>query len=986
MADDNKTFAEQIALNKALEKSNKLMESLKTSTAGVGAELFDLSTSDFFKEVERSPEQMEKLNKKIKETKDGLVETRDKMNQVFKQAVGDAGQINTYLENINSGDFEKLALKKSFEDAKTAAGGLEKINIADWMAKNGERAHEFVNEMIKTSPEIEKFKGFQDSIAATSVQLERQNEELKKNTISVFSLSSAFGAFVENKFSVQAITKAVLDFDDAINKGTRNTGIMFNKNSAAFTQLNISTAQFGRTAAENVELMGSLGDKLNTTNFDVLAKAAEDSKTFAYAIGLTNQESAELMYNFMRMGASSKQVSKFVEETANEAESLGLNAQKVVKEVSKLTPEFRRMGFQGGEKSLARMIESAEKLRLNVDEVFAMGNKARTIEGAMERAADLQLAGGSFAQLDPMQLLAAARKGPEELTKILAKMGNEIGTFNKETGRVDFGAIDADRLEMVSKATGLSVDSLMDKITKSKQDVQKENLMGSLFGQLDDEQKKFVQQFTDLGENGEITLSGALQGKTFDQLKKMNQGQIKQLMEDDKKKKKDLAARAKQNETFEESLKNFTTVLMNFFTLFEPLLTKLTWFIQTLTDWPKASLAALTIGFLMFKGIIHSDLFGGLKKNLIDKISNSKLMKRFGFGGGDKTPAAPNIKTSEGGKGFPGFMRNLRDGFAAWGTKKGTSAVEGAFKFGLAMAAAVVPLMLVAGVYKALGGSFTDLALLGLVLVELAGALYLTSLAMKEVDLVGIFKGALGMGILSLALVPFALVAQMFQKIDWETFGKMALAMVGGIAILAGIGYLLSGPGMLLLLEGAAGLVIAGVAIGVFGLGLLAGAAGFDAMSKVSWKGFDGMGAALMSLSAGLVAFGVSGLLLLNPLTLLGMATMVATLTGLSLIMSQLSPNLSVGAQAMNSMADGVTKLSTALASISTDTLDKLHAIGENVGDAAALTAAVNALNNAATGGGKGGTPQTFQIEVIVKSENGREMQRKIIKDTDLLK
>jgi hypothetical protein len=344
-----------------------------------------------------------------------------------------------------------------------------------------------------------------------------------------------------------------------------------------------------------------------------------------------------------------------------------------------------------------------------------MGNKARTIEGAMEMAADLQLAGGSFAQLNPMQLLAAARKGPEELTKILGKMGNDIGNFNKETGKVDFGAVDADRLEMISKATGLSVDSLMDKITKSKKEAQKENLMGSLFGQLDDKQKEFVQQFTELGENGEITLSGALEGKTFGQLKKMNQGQIKQLMEDDKKKKKDLEARAKQNESLKEAFTNFTTVLMNFFTLFEPVIKALTWFIEQLTDWPKTSLAALTVGFLMFKGIVHSDLFGGLKKNFIDKISNSSLMKRFGFGGGDKTPATPNIKGAEGGKGFPGFMRSLRDGFAAWGTKKGNDAVVGAFKFGLAMSAAVAPLMGISILYKALGGSFADLALLGLV-------------------------------------------------------------------------------------------------------------------------------------------------------------------------------------------------------------------------------------------------------------------------------
>jgi hypothetical protein len=66
------------------------------------------------------------------------------------------------------------------------------------------------------------------------------------------------------------------------------------------------------------------------------------------------------------------------------------------------------MGFAGGEKSLAKMVITAQKLNMNVDEIFDVAKKARTIEGAMEMASELQLAGGSFANINPMDLFAAA--------------------------------------------------------------------------------------------------------------------------------------------------------------------------------------------------------------------------------------------------------------------------------------------------------------------------------------------------------------------------------------------------------------------------------------------------------------------------------------------------------------------------------------------------------------------------------------------------
>jgi len=795
------------------------------------------------------------------------------------------------------------------------------------------------------------------------------------------------------------LKNGVMEMDATLSKSQRDSGVAFKENGDAMRLLATRTNEFGVNMAQAAEFMGGLGDALNTTDFNLLAKAADDTKAISLATGVSQQEVGKLTQNFMLAGKSSESVADFTRQAMKDSSKFGLNVKKVVEDVSKNYTLFRKLGFQGGEESLKKMVITAQRLRMNVDEIFNVAQRARSIEGAMEMAAELQLAGGSFAQIDPMQLLAAARKSPEELAKILGQMGKDIGKFDEKTGEVKFDPVDADRLAMVAQATGMTVEALQNQITKGKQRIAKEGkgLFEGFTGGLDDETKDIIDQFSTIGENGQIKLSGAFEGMNVEDLRKMGQSEIKQKIDEYNKNKATMEEQAKQNQSFNEALTNLKNSLVSVLSVFQPFINFLTSLISKINSLPETAkfiiaglglllitflgpAAAIAKGFLMGKGFNMAVQGGGLFKNLKSMFGGGGVAGAAG-GGGITAPATPG----GGGKGFTGFMRSMRDGFAAWGTKKGNDAVMGALKFGLAMAAAVAPLMLVSGIYKALGGSFTDLALLGLVLVELAGSLALMSYAMKGVQMSGIMQGVLALTLLNIPLLAFAGVAALFQKIDWSSFAKMAVVMVGGIAAIAGLGALMSGGGLALVIAGAAGLAVAGAGIGAFGLGLLVASPGFQAMAAIDWKTLAGMSLALFALAPAILAFAGAGLFLMNPIMLLGMATMVATLTGLSFVLNQLAPNLDMAGKGITSMADGVGKLSAALSSISDDTLEKLKAIGESVGDAAALTAAVGAIT-AATGGGKGGATQNFQIEVIVKNENGREIQRKILKDTDLLK
>jgi hypothetical protein len=936
---DGKSLEEALALAKATEKTNEAIKKMKEGFAEVGAELFSLSVNDFFKQIPKSEEELKGLKTKLRELNGDLLDYSQKLSESFttgmnlkqlkdnvKNLFEDAtGQNKVFAANLQIAVEEAIKLKKN-------------VDIAKFIRENGEESLEFLKTNFKIN---ENFIKQAENIAKTELEIQGVNKQLEETNRLSFSISNAMKAFVERNFSLEKITQSIKNFDEGILQTQRATGIEMNKNSFAMAQMSVEAAKFGVSSADLNTTMGSLGDALNTTNFGLLSKAAEDTMMISRATGLSAQEINQLTGNFMLAGKSSKSVADFTEKAMMDSAKFGLNVKKVLEDVNKNYVNFRKLGFQGGEESLKRMVITAQKLRMNVDEIFNVAQRARSIEGAMEMAAELQLAGGSFAQIDPMQLLAAARKSPEELTKILGKMGQDIGKFNKETGEVEFDPVDADRLAMVAQATGLTVESLQNQITKGKQRIEKEGkgLFSGFAGGLDSETKDMLDQFSTLGADGQIKFEGAFAGMDINELRGLTQAEIQQKIKDYNKNKKSLEEQAKQNAAFTESLNDLITSFMGVFNVFQPILNKLTQLFQYINSMAPAFKAAIVIGVaalltgfspismiargvMMGKGFAQSVMSGGLFKTIGDKMKGM-----FSFGGG---------ATAAGGATQAATM-------TATGTA-GATAAPGLQAYAQA-ARTAAPAIAALGV-----------ALLGL------GA--------------GIGAAAFGLSYLT----------DSFAKLTGEqilgALGALAITMIGFTVMVVALGK----AGMV----ASTGLIPLGVAFLMIGAGIGIAAAGMsllvESFSKLDAKSLSSVGDGLFNFAKGLGALALASIVFGNPITLITFGLMIGALGSLSLVMSTLGPSLEAGGKGINAMATGVEKLSTALSKISDDTLDKLKSIGESIGDAAALTAAVNALNTATSGGGGGGTPQKFQIEVIVKGENGRELQRRIVKDTDLIK
>lgn len=1001
---DAKKIADTIAkamkgaekLEATYAKAGKQLGSQAKVWTSVTEQLFGLGQSAFFDKLEHSEDYVQQLNSELQQAKENI----DKLGVTLDKS------FNTALNALPAGFEEKLFKQidkfvsvKSPEMGAALRAAMETGNLTDYIKDFGEEGVEVFKKLIKGkhgATELRRLLGKEDGMVKQMqdmvenakdlhVELEKDGQEFMswKNTL------GEIGRIMTEDFKFANIKNSLMDFDQTLAETQRDTGIAFKDNSLAFTDLTVQSARFGLSVKETSELMGKLGAGLRTTDFGILSKAAEDMAAISKATGISIDDIGELGSQMMLFGKTSEDVSKFAEDTMKSAQNFGVNGKKIMSDIAKNLPKFRQMGFQGGEQSLKRMAIQAERLGQNIDEIFDVAKRARTIQGAMDMAAELQLAGGSFANINPMDLLSAARKGPEELQKILSQMGGDIGKFNAATGEMAFDAVDFDRMQMVADATGMSVDSLQKQITKTAQDNQKLSLLPpGMFDGLSPEEQAFIANSMKM-KDGKLVDFG-IDG--VDDISKLTKEQISAAMDKANADKKTLAQQAEENMSFQESVSALKTAVMNIFTYLEPLVKSLTSFIQTLSEglsklpsWGKMLVAGIVgagallfgfakqwaSGFAFGKGQNAAMQGGGFFKSLTGM-----------FGKGSKIPGAGKSLVPESvgkmptGTGPGGFLGSLALGIKSFGKISPADLL----KFAAAMTIIGAGLIGFTYAIASIGGeaSLAQLGTAGASLVLLGGSLWLMSKLMSKTDIGGVLKGSLAMAILGLSLIPFAMAAQMFQQTDWETFAKMALVMVGGILALMGIGALLSGPQALLFIIGAAALAAAGLSLMLFGAAMNVAAGGFAKMAAIDWNSFGNMGTALMSIVPGLLALGGVGLFALP-----GLFMMTGVLAGLGAVMVVLAPALSMASQSMVKMAEGIDKLKEAVKGLDTAKLEDLSETAEKLASASAINALAGAINSISGGGGGGGKPQTIKIEPININLklNGRQLQDIIVTD-----
>ena len=921
MADNSKQYEAAMkslnALIKKQEALKKATESVKDSWDAISTEVFKLGGAEWFKKVPKSKEELEKIRNEIKSIQD---ET-NVLGEKFAEALSQDDKIKELRDEI-SASFETQkeeleAIRTNYDISYEERNRLEKeltrkiadnlrsgrkefqaytdeqlLSLANVLATEGDitDASKQLNEeqrqiLGSLSDQEGTFNEINSRIRESQAAIQELNKELSETDKEVFSIGKGLMAWTTVVYKKGI--GALMDFDKTLNEVQRDTGAMMDENSAAFGDLTGKVSQYGMNVEQAGQYMKAMSDELKTTDFSTLAKATEDFAAIEGATGASAENVTNIAGELMRMGMSSGQVKDYMEGASKMAQKFGVSSKRAIDAISRNIKNIRTMGFKGGEESLQKMVMTAEKLNMNVDEIFDVAKKARNIEGAMEMASELQLAGGSFANINPMDLLAAARNGPEELQKILTKMGGDIGKFNAETGKYEFDAVDVDRLQMVADATGMTLDNVQNMIQSNAENAAKTDPFKGYLGSLNEADKMMAESV--LGDmlirNPDGTLSvnadnDMAKKMGITKLEDINGTMISKMIEGKKEDTKNLEEQNKRNQAFQDSIQNFWSALVSVFTIFQPVLEVLTTVMQAITKvfaelpgWGKWLVGSLFIAFGMFGTSVGAFILRGIgsfSKSVLGFGKN--VLSVFGKGGmaslgdkikgaftGDKSGKSNDFasKTKGPKENVGSGLTSLAKGLSSMGTKAGV--FKGILAVALSGPAFLLFVPALPGLLTmALIGSMGESITAGFKAV--AGGL--SAFGSKK----GVFQG---IGAILLAAVPLMLFALALP-------GMLVMALVGLMAVPIEAGFKALSSGFSTLGKNLVNIALGAAAMIIMSVGMLGFVYTLSLMGGVDWMSVL-MGVGMMAL----IALGVAGLGFLIVPIALGVAALVLLAVGL---------------------------------------------------------------------------------------------------------
>lgn len=212
--------------------------------------------------------------------------------------------------------------------------------------------------------------------------------------------------------------------------------------------------------------------------------------SLAYA--KTSRSLLENAENFRNVGVGLSDSAKLVEEIGKRSISLGLNAKATSETLFKQLDKVNQYGFQNGVKGLGKMVQEAQSLKINMDEIFKVADKVFDPEGAINLAANLQVVGGAFGDLaDPIKLMYDATNNVESLQTSILGAARSLATYNEEQGRFEVTGVNLRRAKAMSDALGISMGELTNMAVKGAAKMEAMSQL-DMFPKLDDDQREFV--------------------------------------------------------------------------------------------------------------------------------------------------------------------------------------------------------------------------------------------------------------------------------------------------------------------------------------------------------------------------------------------------------------------------------------------------------------------------------------------------------------
>ena len=212
------------------------------------------------------------------------------------------------------------------------------------------------------------------------------------------------------------------------------------------------------------------------------------------AAKLTGQDVTSLSSNFRDVGISIYDVGEQMKTVTEVARSAGVSVNAVSAKIMTNLEKMNIYNFENGVKGLAKMSAQAERLGIEMADVFRQSEKVMNPEGAIDMSAALQQLGvTSSGLLDPLRAMDMSQNDPEQFQKEIVNLGKEFTRFNEKTGQMEILPGAKRRMREVAVAVGMTGEEFAKMALKSSDfEMKLKQIKMPSLGIDDDETKEMI--------------------------------------------------------------------------------------------------------------------------------------------------------------------------------------------------------------------------------------------------------------------------------------------------------------------------------------------------------------------------------------------------------------------------------------------------------------------------------------------------------------
>jgi hypothetical protein len=599
-----------------------------------------------------------------------------------------------------------------------------------------------------------------------------------------------------------------------------------------FEKSSMAVAKMGGSLEDIQQVMQGFADETGRSRV-FTDQMVTDVIKIGRGTSLGTVEATKMAAQFELMGIDTTKTFEMSEKFVNESEKYGINTAKAFKNVNDNFKKLVTYNFKGGVEGMMKMSAYATKMNIDFSQAFNAIDTAKSLEGAIDLAANLQVMGGEFAKSDPFEMLFLSRNDPTKFTEKINEMTKGVVTFKREADgsyTKFISPADRDRMASVEKSLGLQNGELTQQALRMA-DIMKmrNNMIGSGMSGDDKSVIEGAAIFNSKTGQFQVTI-----GTTAKNIANLTESEAKLFVQQQAT----LEKRTEDSMTFEEALQ---ATLASFKTILLPMLqgfnSVMQWVIPKFEKIATLLRDNISVWFVKIVGAITAAA-------VLLNIGATALLKVYTFATGKTLMGAgAGIGGSAGGAGLGGrigrtLAPSLYNAAPAVGTAGGSAsqtAMYNASRRNLAAGQASQA----AGKGKMMAGAGIGAAAVGIGAGIGVAALGIGKLADSMAKLDATQIAALPWVITSLGVafaaftIPLIFVTQAAAagSIGLWSLGGAALGIGAGIGIAAaGIGYMATGLATLVTAAKGSGDALLDVGKGIGAIGLALTTTGFGAL------------------------------------------------------------------------------------------------------------------------------------------------------------